>query len=202
MDKTKIHLSDFERDLLNNSDWILTKNHIIKKAQQLLAEVQQHVFDYTHFHPHGFPPEVITVSPKISKGENYMGLPWLMLDYPRYFNKENIFAIRTLFWWGNFFSTSLHLSGKYKKQYARSVIQSHQHLAENKFYCCINDDPWQHHFEKDNYVAVREIGKDEFAAIIEEKSFIKLSARFSFSQWDDAITLLSGNFIKIAGWLN
>ena len=34
---------------------------------------------------------------------------------PAVFSKENIFAIRTMFWWGNFFSISLHVSGKYFK---------------------------------------------------------------------------------------
>ena len=63
-------------------------------------------------------------SPKISKGENYKGLPWLVLDYPRYFNKEDIFAIRTLFWWGNFFSITLHISGKYKMRYEKKIIDS------------------------------------------------------------------------------
>src|SRR5205085_6252317 len=98
--ETKIQLSDFEKELLNNSEWILTKNNVIKKAQQLLGHVQENVSDYTNANAKIFPAEVAAISPKISKGENYLGLPWLMLDYPRYFDKENIFAIRAMFWWG------------------------------------------------------------------------------------------------------
>jgi len=37
------------------------------------------------------------IAPKISKGENYEGLPWVILDFPRYFDKENVFAIRCFF---------------------------------------------------------------------------------------------------------
>src|SRR5690349_3943554 len=130
---TKIQLSPFEMDLLNNSEWILTKNKIIKKAQRLLEEVQENIVHHVKESAINLPAEVIAISPKISKGENYLGLPWLMLDYPRYFGKENlrpegplsrqagIFAIRTMFWWGNFFSTTFHLSGEYKKRYSGAI---------------------------------------------------------------------------------
>src|SRR5436190_19310256 len=121
---SKIRLSDFEIQLVNNSEWILTKNNIIKKAQQLLGVVQENIADYIKTKRKIFPAEIAAISPKISKGENYLGLPWLMLDYPRYFDKENIFAIRTMFWWGNFFSTTLHLSGKYQSQYLQDILNS------------------------------------------------------------------------------
>src|SRR5215467_3803243 len=114
---SKIQLSTFEMDLLNNSEWILTKNLVIKKAQRLLEEVQETNLRHVKEGSINFPKEVIGISPKISKGENYSGLPWLMLDFPRFFEKEKVFAIRTMFWWGNFFSTTLHLSGQYKETY-------------------------------------------------------------------------------------
>lgn len=199
--ETKIHLSPFEMDLLNNSDWILTKNNILKKVQRLLEEVQQNILDFTKLHSSKFPKEVISISPKISKGENYNGLPWRMLDYPRYFDKENIFAIRTMFWWGNFFSTTLHLSGSYKRNLHSAIIQSYEYLCMNEFYCCINDDQWQHHFDKENYMSVKELTIKEFTEIIFEKSFTKLSRKFSLGEWDSAIKSLSGNFEELANEL-
>jgi hypothetical protein len=201
-DQTKIQLSPFDMDLLKNAEWILTKNMIVKKAQRLLEEVQQNISGYTKQHPSIFPAEVITISPKISKGENYKGLPWLMLDYPRYFDKENVFAIRIMFWWGNFFSTTLHLSGKYKHKYSKSIINCYRELCQNEFYTCVNEEQWHHHFEKENYLPVKNFTAGEFAAHIEKRSFIKLSRELSFSQWDNAIRLLSENFTQISKWLD
>ncbi|MEI9808974.1 MAG: hypothetical protein WDO16_14545 [Bacteroidota bacterium] len=83
------------------------------------------------------PPEVIKISPKISKGENYKGLPYLVLDYPRYFEKDNHFAVRSMFWWGNFFSSTLHLSGIYKKKYTSAIEASFTQLQENDFFICV-----------------------------------------------------------------
>jgi hypothetical protein len=206
--ETKIHLSDFEMNLLTNTEWILTKNNIIKKAQRLLVGVQQNIVDYTKLHPDLFPAEVAAVSPKIARGENYEGLPWLMLDFPRYFNKENlfagqtdIFAIRTMFWWGNFFSTTLHLSGKYKQVYADALAACYPQLCTDDFHICINEGQWHHHFEKDNFLPVKNITPEKFAELIREKDFIKVSSKFSLTDWKNAINLLTGNFIRIVNWL-
>jgi len=201
-DETKIQLSPLEIDLLNNSEWILTKNGIVKKAQRLLERVQENIGSYTDQHPGIFPKEVLAISPKISKGENYKGLPWLMLDYPRFFDKENFFAIRTMFWWGNFFSTTLHLSGKYKERFADKIIQSYDKLSNDDVYTCINPDQWHHHLEKENYLPVKNFSLPEFTEEVQKRSFIKLSKKISLLQWEQAITLLTENFMKITGWLN
>lgn len=199
--QTKIQLSPFEMDLLNNSEWILTKNQIIKKAQQLLGEVQENILHHVKESSANLPGEVITISPKISKGENYHGLPWLMLDYPRYFEKEKAFAIRTMFWWGHYFSTTLHLSGQYKEKYATRIAGSYEALCKNEFYTCIHDEQWHHHFEKENYLPVKNFTEDDFADHINQRSFIKLSYQLSFLRWKEAPDLLSEGFIRITNWL-
>lgn len=48
----------------------------------------------------------------IEKVYRLFGQLYLILDYPGMLSTENIFAVRTLFWWGNIFSVSLHLSSK------------------------------------------------------------------------------------------
>ena len=202
MDAAKIRLSPEEAALVLQSEWILTKNGIVKKARCLLERVQENIIGYSDQHMGIFPKEVIAISPKISKGENYKGLPWLMLDYPRYFDKENFFAIRTMFWWGNFFSTTLHISGKYKERCTATIIQSYDKLSTDQVYTCINPEQWHHHLEKENYLPVTDFSLPEFTEEVQKRSFIKLSKKISLLQWDQAITLLTENFIKITGWLN
>jgi hypothetical protein len=207
-DQTKIQLSPFEMNLLNNSEWILTKNLIVKKAQRLLEEVQENIWQHVKKNCVDLPLEVISISPKISKGENYNGLPWLMLDYPRYFQKENqtgreagVFAIRTMFWWGHFFITTLHLSGQYKEKYSSAIVRSYDALSKNEFYTCINNEQWHHHFEEGNYLPVKDFAADDFADHIDKRSFVKLSCQLPFAKWNDAPGLLSESFIRITKWL-
>jgi hypothetical protein len=189
MDAANLRLSPEEMDLVLRSDWILTKNRIQQKAWQLLESLQSSQQALMPRLPH----EVAAINPKISKGENYQGLPYLILDQPRYFNKTDVFAIRTMFWWGHFFSTTLHLSGSYKKIYEEKIITSLASLNDD-CYICINDDPWQHHFENDNYIPVKELSLQEIQTALQKNSFIKLSSKISLEQWNTAEKKLLAQF--------
>ncbi len=129
---------------------LLTKNRILEKVKGLLQLIQEEQEDYLSNNA-ALPAIVRSISAKISKGENYNGLPYLVLDQPRLFIKEDMYAIRTMFWWGNFFSTTLLLSGKYKTQLQHRVIDSYDVLKQDGYYLCINADPWEHHFESGNF---------------------------------------------------
>ncbi|HXL58576.1 MAG TPA: hypothetical protein VN958_20075, partial [Chitinophagaceae bacterium] len=113
MANANVKLSKTELMLVCDEQFILTKNNIINKVYQLFGALSDHFFIGIKNTGNIFPLEVLTSYPKIYKGEQYKGLPYVMLDYPRYFVKDDAFAIRCLFWWGNFFSITLHLAGKY-----------------------------------------------------------------------------------------
>ena len=194
---SKIQLSSFEMDLVNNADWILTKNAIIQKAIQLLSGLQEKQQDYFKTSSPGLPEEVLKSTPKISKGENYRGLPYLILDFPRFFEQKNIFAIRTMFWWGNFFSITLHLSGRYQIMFAEKIILSLNLLKEKDFFICIHKEQWQHHFESDNYTVINKWDKNEFKNMINTGSFIKLASKIPLEKWDDAEEILLQYFKQI-----
>ena len=115
--------------MVSNADLILTKNHILQKVNHLLATLQTKQQHHLESFSVQLPGQAISSSPKISKGENYKGLPYLILDYPRFFEKENICAIRTMFWWGNFISVTLHLSGIYKQETEEKLIKLYPNPA-------------------------------------------------------------------------
>ncbi len=194
MNAAKIRLSPKETELVTNAEWILMKNTIMQKARQLLVDVcilQQEIMLQTRHH---IPEKALQHSPKISKGENYRGLPYLVLDHPRCFDKDETLAIRTFFWWGNFFSTSIQLSGVYQEKFQKNMIAAFPKLAANDFYACINDDPWQHHFENDNYRLIKTMTKKEYEKEMKNRSFLKLSKKIPLTRWDDAANLLAADF--------
>ena len=196
MDTAKIRLSPEEEALIKRTDWILTKNNLLGKVNHLLSELQSRQVLALQGIP-GISQEIVSSSPKISKGENYNGLPWLILDYPRLFTKESFFAIRTLFWWGNFFSITLHVSGNYKDGYLQKIVGSFAYLQEQKFCVCINKEEWQHHFEKDNYRSVEELRLSEFEAIAHHSSFMKLAKKITLDEWNDADAKMLEMFIQL-----
>jgi len=192
--QSKVQLSSFEMELINNTEWILTKNGIIEKVKQLLVALQEDQNEYLHSLSNHFPKEVLKTPAKISKGENYKGLPYLILDFPRCFDQENIFAIRTMFWWGNFFSITLQLAGNYKIMFEKKIISAYEILKQNGFFICVHEKQWEHHFENNNYVLINNYKKDDFADMIKTNSFIKLADKTSLQKWDDAQEILQQQF--------
>jgi hypothetical protein len=184
MDATKIRLSQEEAALVMNAELILTKNRILEKVKNLLALIQeeQHLFLSQH---QVLPAEVQSIPAKISRGENYNGLPYLVLDHPRLFDRNDMFAIRTLFWWGNFFSVTLLLSGHYKARIEQRIINSFDTLKKADYFICINEDPWQHHFEAGNFVKAGSLSAGDWTALVKSHPFIKLSRQIPLTQWEN-----------------
>ena len=191
-----------EEALVKRADWILTKNSIIQKTIQLLAAIQTQQEHLLRTGNWILPVEIINSTPKISKGENYKGLPYLVSDYPRHFNKEDIFTFRILFWWGNFFSGTLHISGIYKTKYEAKIIQSSETLKTKGFSICINEDQWEHHFETTNYLPINSLTDYQFEEMISRKPFIKLSKKISLEKWDDAEKILLEIFSQLINTLS
>ena len=87
-----------------------------------------------------------------------------------------------MFWWGNFFSVTLHLSGMHKEAYVKNVPEIYSFLQENGFFICVNQDEWQHHFEKTNYISLNKIESES----IFQKPFFKLSKKLDLKDWEKA----------------
>lgn len=197
MNVAKIQLSAEELSLVQNAGWLLTKNTIIEKVFALFGDIAHQVRDEIVPNAVFLNEEILRPSPKISKGENYKGLPWVMLDYPRLFNRNHSFAIRTMFWWGHFMSVTLHLKGQYKKQYEPRVLQHLPLLAQRDFFICTGEDEWRHEFDEDNYTPLSQLSFTAVEKMLLANNFCKLSAKISLPQWNQSKELLIGLFETI-----
>jgi hypothetical protein len=196
-DKSKLTLSAEELQLVSATNWILTKRKIIDNVNIFLANFAEDMKAIVMAEKEWLPPAVTLSTPKIAKGENYLQLPYLILDYPRCFDKENVFAVRTMFWWGNFFSCTLHLSGSYKTMFQQNLMNNIGALQLSNFYLCINEAEWQHHFEANNYTALNKLTHEEIKKIVLQQHFIKVAAKFSLHQWNEIEELLEKSFTDV-----
>jgi hypothetical protein len=195
-DVPKLTLSAEELQLVTNTQWILTKRVIIDKVNLLFGNLSIVFSNHVVANDFFLQPAIVQSTPKIAKGENYLQLPYVLLDYPRCFDKENIFTIRTMFWWGNFFSITLHLSGKYKQTFETALQKNIQSLMQHDFYVCINEDEWQHHFKADNYMPVNKLTPGEIYSITQRR-FIKAAIKFPLEKWDTMPSLLEQSFLDL-----
>ncbi len=144
MQGSKLMFSDTELRLATNREFILTKNAIIQKVYDQFGHLGKLLFEVLK--PMQITcPEVFGTMPKISKGENYMGFPWVMLDYPRFFHKEEGHcALRTFFWWGHYYLVQIQVSHRFKERMLekienwRALFQS----PEDAVWIGFPDDPY------------------------------------------------------------
>ncbi len=179
-----VKLSAAETELVTNAASILTKNRIIEKVYGLFGALAE---DYKqHSSIQNIPQEILAVSPKISKGEQYNQLPWVMLDYPRYFKAKDVFAIRTFFWWGHFFSIQLHLKGRYKEALPINQIPT-------GWFIYTGTDEWDHNMNTTDFVIAESWSTEQ----IQQLPFLKMGKKISLENWDKAPDFLTDAFNEI-----
>jgi hypothetical protein len=176
-----------ELDLLSNAKHYRIRAGLAAKVMNMLGACAEAGLEFYSSQSGILPSEATALAPKISRGENYLGFPWMVLDYPRYFKGKDAIAVRSLCWWGNSLSIALLVSGVYAHQF-HPIIKTRISTIPipDELLICVHKDPWQHHFGPENYI--RPQRTDEWSAFMDESirrnDFIKLCCRFSFSQWN------------------
>ncbi|MFY0253542.1 hypothetical protein ACDQ55_06245 [Chitinophaga sp. 30R24] len=181
-------LTPEEAEMISNTGFIRLKNSAIEKVMRFMGQLQEALADFDSGSDFPFRPEWLLQGGKISKGEQYKGMPWVMLDYPRYFSKEGIFAYRTMFWWGHYFSATLHLAGFVKENFNEALENGYTQLSAAGFQVYLKEDPWEHDFENGNYCFINTISLDEWKTLVSRYNFIKLAKPFAIGGYWGQIT--------------
>ncbi|MDQ3394899.1 MAG: hypothetical protein M3512_12410 [Bacteroidota bacterium] len=176
-------LNSKELKFLQDTEFLKTKHDINLKIHHILNEVEWRLQGYIKSQGLVFPEKVLMKGGKISKGENYHLLPYMILDYPRYFHYEAVFAFRTMFLWGSFFSCTLHLQGKYLELFRKGIAEKISSLLGQKFYIAVSSTPWEYHYHEDNYKLIDNISSTYLLKMIESNSFIKMSRNIDILEY-------------------
>jgi hypothetical protein len=118
---------------------------------------------------------------KIFKGENYRGYPYVIMDFPKRFSREEVFAVRTMCWWGHEFSITLHLQGEALRNILPDLTERLRTLTGTECYFCVNRTPWEYEFTPVNYRLLDDCTDDEVFSQAEINGFIKIARRLSLS---------------------
>lgn len=165
-----------ELDLASDPTILLIKYRVMEKVWDFLKEMQQEIRIHLQPFENKLPPDLNLINGKISKGENYKRLPFMMLDFPAFFTKDDILAFRTMFYWGNFISSTFHLQGSYLTKFGDALIERFRN--SESIYFCVNNSPWEYDYKSNNYVLLRELSSEEIEDHFKNTNFIKLSVKF------------------------
>ena len=176
------HPTREELEILKDQRFLLIKQTLSDKIITQLSMIERLLKDELKNSKFKFPDQTFLKAGKISKGENYRSLPYYLLDYPRLFTQEAVFAYRTMLWWGNEFSCTLHIGGSPLQECAEKLKTN---LAQEKrLYFCISNNPWEYHFEESNYKPIASITEKTITDQIKKYDFIKISNKISLDSWD------------------
>ncbi|PSL48727.1 hypothetical protein CLV51_10153 [Chitinophaga niastensis] len=195
-------LTPEEASLVGSPHFIRLKNSAIDKVMGLMGRLQEALAAYDRNTDFPFQPEWLLQGGKISKGEQYKQLPWVMLDYPRYFSKTDVFALRTMFWWGHYFSCTLHLGGAVKEHFREALVYGYTNLTEAGFQVYLQENPWEHDFENGNYCLIADLSFDDWKTLLSRHSFIKLAKPFAIGRWGEIITDVVAAYATLLNVLN
>ncbi len=197
-------ITDREKEILFDADFLRHKASLSSKIQsalqitgkELITELkninQNHLF-WNYRQP----------SPKVSRGENYQSLPYFMLDYPRCFKKDEVVAVRNMILWGSFLSTTFQVSGSIIENVKPKILNSIEKLKDpDNWFVCVNNSPWEYHYELNNYVQISTLSDQQFTKIIDDHPFIKLSKRHDLKVIPHLSEVIKGNFQEIISLLN
>lgn len=193
--------TDKELEYLSDAEFLLAKRRINDKIYQSLLSLENDMKAYVLGTGFPFPKGTLLKSGKISKGENYRGLPFVVLDYPRLFSQKSVFAFRSMLWWGHNFSTTLHIGGEALDEMAPKLISNFSALKTQDFYLGINADPWQYHFDADNFKHISEVDEATFAHQMSQHGFVKLSNKIPLSEFGSYKEFALNNLKKYLSYL-
>lgn len=191
-----MYLTTKELTYLSDTDFLLTKKDIQQKVNYLLVRTEEALKTFIQERSLEFPEGVMRKAGKIAKGENYRNLPYQILDFPRLFHRDNIFSVRTMCWWGHFFSTSLHLQGDSWEMYKSRIIRKHYRFSDKQLYLCVHPHPWEYYRGEDNFLPLDKMDESGIKQRLSSMPFLKIAA---FLPLKDGATLpdFSLNFFKL-----
>jgi len=163
-----------EQVLMKDAEMLLLKRQCIEKIIQKFSAIEATLNRTTKgFGDSGLPQGTILKAGKISRGENYKGLPYVVLDYPRLLTRTDVLNIRLLFWWGHYFTMSLHLAGDVWKGNRNRLMGA---LSDHEFgghYVQYEGSAWENDLSSPFFIESSKLENDNFDALL-KSSFIKI----------------------------
>ncbi|HOA38667.1 MAG TPA: hypothetical protein PLQ65_00260 [Flavihumibacter sp.] len=194
MGAVKIQLSEEESRLLADPAIILTKNRVLEKLAAVLGAISEQQVATMVARRSELPAICFNYPPKISRGEKYGGLPWLVLDYPRVFETDEMMVIRQFMWWGNFFSSTLLVSGPLQQQVLHRLLNTTNADLTDALYICVHASPWEHNFKETNLLSFAANTREEWASLLVKAPFVKLAKKMPIDALEAIPAFLEKSF--------
>ncbi len=181
-----------ELEALQTTRLFQIKGKIIKKVWGHFESLREALREEINHRPLIAPEGIDTQTGQIAKGENHLFLPFVYLDFPKYFSRTEKCTFRTFFWWGNHVVFALILEGPLLPEYKKRIKANDDDLTKKKFHLTLAKDPWEWRKGPPYTLPLSDQNTKKFRSALEEKPFLKLSRFLDLKE----SAFLKGNLIK------
>ncbi|HXC61202.1 MAG TPA: hypothetical protein VNV63_00885 [Nitrospiria bacterium] len=138
---------------------------------------------------------------QLVKGEKFQDFPYVYLDFPKFFSRDEMFTFRSFFWWGHSLIFCWFLSGPRLDEYRKRLLACHKTISHQTVFLSTAGTPWEWGLEKPHAEFLDRIKKERLKEILAERTFLKFgcSMPLKFLETPDAILregLRVFNFLK------
>jgi hypothetical protein len=190
MRKSTNKLTKHELNFARDKTYPLVKHDIVQKINNQFQELGQKLVQQLSGH------ELVSIAEfKITRGENFQLMPYMVLDFPKINGKEFSITCRTLFWWGHYFSCNLVIQTRLLdvEQTASSLVKM------KKVRILRGENLWEHDIKNADYVKIHTLTQQEIIQLLEEQTYLKLAVGIDIEK---AETLLTEAPRYYAEWLS
>lgn len=164
-----------EMRMISDTDFFPAKAEMIRKLHEEFMKLRDQLRAECETIPLSLVPAGTDfVTGQLVKGEKFHDFPYVYLDFPKFFSKEEMFAFRSFFWWGHSLIFCWLLSGPRLGEYQKRLITSHETLAHHAVFFSTAGTPWEWGLEKPHAVFLSEINKARLKEILKDRPFLKL----------------------------
>lgn len=183
--------SDSEWEFLTELSPMHLKPGILKKIETKLQQVHQTLIVAKKAYAGGFPSwrDEEGIKGKVYRGENYLGMPWIALDYPRNYGQNTSLAFRILVLWGDGIYTSLLSEGDAPVMMSRIKDTLDPGLDT---YFVHSNNRWIQHISEDE--CTRLMNHSQAIAHRNTYAFTRLFQRIGFEHWSSLEKLCLESF--------
>lgn len=122
-----------------------------------------------------------TTKGQIAKGENHRNLPFVFMDMPQLFFRDEMCTYRSFFWWGNGLVFALILSGPHLQEYGSRLLRDYASYQSKNLHLAVTKTPWEWKKGRGNTMAVTPSNRTRIRQALSRHAFIKLERFIPFT---------------------
>jgi hypothetical protein len=144
-------------EIINHVEVFQKKPVILKKVESRLNKLKEAMVVELLPCATQLPPNTDIKKGQIVRGENNNGFPFLSLDIPQNFSKNEMYTYRTLFWWGHYLGFSMILRGDKLRTYFKRLSANCKKPRFQDVHLSMTPTPWEWRQNEKHFTPVNHI---------------------------------------------